>query len=73
VEWRNVETVALKKAKIACEQASLAASNHFVDATKGITGGKGSVQQVKDYHLSRFACYLIAMNGDSRKEEIAAA
>src|SRR5258708_17349711 len=72
-EWRNFETVAIKKAKIACEQASLAVSNHFVDANKGITGGKGSVQQVKDYHLSRFAFYLIAMNGDPRKEEIAAA
>ena len=72
-EWRNFETVAIKKAKIACELASQTTSDHFVDATKGIIGGKGSMQIVKDRHLSRFACYLVAQNGDPRKPEIAAA
>jgi hypothetical protein len=71
VEWRNFETVVIAKAKIACEQASQNISDHFVDATKGITGGKGSIQNVSDYHLSRFACYLVAMNGDPRKPAIA--
>lgn len=72
-EWRNIETVAIKKAKIACEQASLTVSNHFVDANKMVTLGSGSQRELKDYHLSRFACYLVAQNGDPRKPEIAAA
>lgn len=42
-EWRNFETVAIKKAKITCEQASQEVSDHFVGANKGIAGGKGSV------------------------------
>ncbi len=46
---------------------------HFADASKPITGGKGAVQHVKDYNLSRLASYLIAQNGDPRKPEIAAA
>ena len=72
-EWRNFETVAIKKAKIACEQASQGVSDHFVDVNKPIKGGKGALQSVKDYFLSRFAWYLIAQNGDPRKPEIAAA
>lgn len=72
-EWRNFETVAIKKAKIACEQASQAVSDHFVDTNKVITAGKGAKHEVKDYFLSRFSCYLIAQNGDPRKPEIASA
>jgi len=52
VEWRNFDTVAIAKAKIACEQASQHVSDHFVDATKGIVGGKGSVQNVNDYQAA---------------------
>jgi DNA-damage-inducible protein D len=73
VEWRNFETVAIKKAKIGCEQASQVVSDHFVDATKMVLLGSRSQREVNDYHLSRFACYLIAQNGDPRKEEIAKA
>ena len=46
-------------------------SHHLAGAGKPIEGGKGAVQTVNDYHLSRFACYLIAQNGDPRKPEIA--
>jgi DNA-damage-inducible protein D len=42
-------------------------------ARKPIVGGKGAVQEVPDFHLSRFACYLVAQNGDPRKPEIALA
>lgn len=72
-EWRNFETVAIKKAKIACEQASQEVSDHFVGVNKMIEVGKRGWREISDYHLSRFGCYLIAMNGDSRKSEIAAA
>jgi DNA-damage-inducible protein D len=44
--------------------------HHFAGAGKPITGGKGAVQIVRDYQLSRFACDLIAQNGDPRKPEI---
>lgn len=44
--------------------------HHFAGAGKPITGGKGAVQIVRDDQLSRFACYLIAQNGDPRKPEI---
>jgi DNA-damage-inducible protein D len=70
--WRNFE-VAIKRAKTASEQAEQVISDHFVDAIKVITVGKGAQQNLKDYYLSRFACYLIAQNGDPRKAEIAAA
>jgi hypothetical protein len=48
-------------------------NHHFVGAAKQIEFGKGAIQMVEDYHLSRFACYLIAQNGDPRKPEIAQA
>src|SRR5579863_4492869 len=71
-KWQNFESV-IKKAIIACEQTGNIVADHFTDASKPITGGKGAVQHVKDYYLSRLACYLIAMNGDPRKLEIATA
>ena len=48
-------------------------SRHFAGAGKQIDFGKGATQMVEDYHLSRFACYLITQNGDPRKPEIAQA
>ena len=57
----------------ACEESGFRTQDHFTDASKGIPGGKGSVQHVKDYYLSKYACYLIAMNGDPRKSAIALA
>jgi DNA-damage-inducible protein D len=69
-QWRTFEN-AIKKAMVSCEQSGNDPGHHFARARKPITGGKGAVQEVNDYHLSRFACYLIAQNGDPRKPEIA--
>jgi DNA-damage-inducible protein D len=64
---------AIKRAMAACKETGNSIDDHFPSAGKPITGGKGAVQHVKDYYLSRFASYLIAQNGDPRKPEIAAA
>lgn len=71
-QWRRFED-ALKRAATSCKQSGNNPDHHFAGAGKPIAGGKGAVQVVDDYHLSRFACYLIAQNGDPRKPEIAAA
>src|SRR6266704_3262854 len=71
-QWRRFED-AVKRAITSCTQSGNEPSYHFAGAGKPITGGKGAVQMVEDYHLSRFACYLIAQNGDPRKPEIAEA
>lgn len=71
-QWRRFED-AIKRAITSCKQSGNEPDYHFADAGKPIKGGKGSVQVVEDYHLSRFACYLIAQNGDPRKAEIAEA
>ncbi|MFA5291972.1 MAG: DNA damage-inducible protein D [Phycisphaerae bacterium] len=71
-QWRRFEG-AIKRAIMSCRQSGNEPDYHFAGAGKPIVGGKGAVQEVADYHLSRFACYLIAQNGDPRKEEIAAA
>ena len=69
-QWRRFEN-AIQKAKQSCRQSGNEPDYHFAGAGKPIKGGKGAVQEVQDYHLSRFACYLIAQNGDPRKPEIA--
>jgi len=69
-EWRKFKSV-IKKALNSCTESGNHPNHHFVGADKPILGGKGSVQNVEDYHLSRFACYLVAQNGDPRKPEIA--
>lgn len=69
-QWRRFED-SIKRAIISCQQSGNNPNYHFAGAGKPITGGKGAVQVVDDYHLSRFACYLIAQNGDPRKPEIA--
>jgi DNA-damage-inducible protein D len=71
-QWRRFES-AVQRAISSCKRSGNAAEHHFASAGKPITGGKGAVQNVPDFHLSRFACYLIAQNGDSRKPEIALA
>ncbi len=71
-QWRRFEQ-AIDRAKTSCEQSGNDPEHHFAGAGKPITGGKGAVQVVPDYDLSRFACYLIAQNGDPRKAEIAQA
>lgn len=70
--WQNFEKV-IKKAMVSCEATGNLVADHFNDAIKPIVGGKGAVQKTRDYYLSRLACYLIAMNGDPRKLQIASA
>ena len=70
--WRDFKN-AIKKTMESCKQSGNDPSHHFAGARNPITSGKGRIQMVEDYHLSRFACYLIAQNGDSRKPEIAQA
>ena len=71
-EWRKFENV-IKKAIDACENSGISAFEHFVGADKTIQMPKGATKSIKDYKLTRYACYLIAQNGDSRKEVIALA
>jgi DNA-damage-inducible protein D len=69
-QWRSFEN-AIAKAIISCEKSGNEPDYHFARARKMITLGKGGEREVADYQLSRFACYLIAQNGDSRKPQIA--
>ena len=71
-EWRNFEAV-VEKAKVACDASRVESKYHFVGTNKMIVAGKGAEIQRADYYLTRYACYLIAMNGDSSKVEIASA
>lgn len=68
-EWRNFEKT-IKKAKSACESSNNSVNLHFVDVNKMVQAGIAS-KEIDDYMLSRYACYLIVMNGDPRKEVIA--
>ncbi len=69
-EWRNFENV-IEKAKVACKNSRNKVEDHFVDVNKMIALAKTAERDVQDYQLSRYACYLIVMNGDPRKEVIA--
>ncbi len=69
-KWENFEKV-IQKAKDACKNAGEEIDYHFPDVRKMITKGKGAKDEIDDILLTRYACYLIAQNGDSRKEEIA--
>ncbi len=71
-QWRRFEE-AINRAMISCGQSGNNPDYHFAGAGKMIELGKGGIRKVDDYHLSRFACYLIAQNGDPRKPEIAEA
>ena len=70
-EWRNFNHTVISKAKTACELSGHAVSDHFVDVNKMVDLGSGSQREVDDLMLTRYACYLIAQNGDPRKAEIA--
>jgi len=69
-EWRNFNKV-INKAKTACETSDHLITDHFVDVNKTITMPKGATKEVPDFMLTRFACYLIAQNGDPQKAAIA--
>lgn len=68
-KWENFEKV-IQKAKNACTNAGEDVANHFPDVRKMVQIGSGAEKPVDDILLTRYACYLVAQNGDSRKEEI---
>ena len=71
-EWRKFEAT-INKAKDACENSNINVLDHFVGTDKMVVIGSKTHRQISDYKLSRYACYLIAQNGDSRKKAVALA
>jgi DNA-damage-inducible protein D len=68
--WENFSN-AIEKSKKACEQAGEMVADHFRDITKTILMPKGATKEIGDIALTRYACYLVAQNGDPSKSEIA--
>ncbi|AUS05845.1 DNA damage-inducible protein D [Pseudotamlana carrageenivorans] len=69
-KWDNFQNV-ISKAKTACELSGEEITNHFADVGKMVAIGSGTEKEIADIMLTRYACYLIAQNGDPRKEKIA--
>ena len=70
IQWRNFENV-VKKGMLSCKNNGISVEDHFAGVSKMVTLGSGANREVEDYMLTRYACYLIAENGDPRKEQIA--
>ena len=71
-QWRRFENV-INKAKFSCKNSNIKVDDHFANVGKMVDIGSNTKRITKDYRLTRYACYLIAQNGDSRKEVIALA
>ena len=70
--WQNFEKI-IDKAKISCKNSDISVFEHFIDVNKLSKRANNAEVEIKDYELTRYACYLIAQNGDSRKKVIALA
>ena len=68
--WENF-AVAIERARQSCKSQNISVDDHFRDVTKMVSLGSGSEREIDDVLLTRYACYLIAQNGDPKKEEIA--
>ena len=71
-QWRRFENV-IRKAKLSCKNSNMNINDHFANVGKMVNIGSNTKRETDDYKLSRYACYLIAQNGDSRKKVIALA
>ena len=68
--WQNFTNV-INKAKTACENVGQPVTDHFIDVNKKVELGSGAIREIDDVMLTRYACYLVAQNGDSKKPQIA--